>query len=333
MGRVRFYGGFMTIAIDAMGGDHAPVAVVDGAVLAASAYPEVALILVGREDIINTRLNSFGGHPRITVLGASEVIEMNEAPVTAIRRKKDSSMVIGMKAVKEGKADGFVSAGNTGALLTGATLIIGRQENVERPALGTMLPNRRGFTLLIDSGANMDAKPSYLLQFAQMGSDYVRRTAGVAQPKVGLVNVGAEEEKGNALVKEAYALLKQSDDINFIGNLEARDIPAGAVDVAVCDGFVGNVVLKYTEGLSSALFGIIKEELTAQTITKIGAYLAKPAFKRLKERFDYREIGGAPFLGLKSLVVKAHGSSDALAIKNAIKQCIIYAQKENSYGI
>jgi glycerol-3-phosphate acyltransferase PlsX len=318
----------ITVAIDAMGGDHAPGSIVEGAVRAVLVYPDVQLLLVGREDEINACLSRYTPQDRISVLHASEVIDMNEVPTTAIKRKKDSSMVVGMKSVKEGKAGGFVSAGNTGALLTGATLIIGRSEGIERPALGTMLPNRRGFTLLIDSGANMDAKPSYLLQFAQMGSDYFRKIMGVASPKVGLVNVGAEKEKGNALSKETYVLLEQAENINFTGNVEARDIPAGAVDVAVCDGFIGNVVLKYTEGLSSAILGIIKEELTAQTITKIGALLAKPAFKNIKKRFDYREIGGAPFLGLKSLVVKAHGSSDAVAIRHAIKRCIEFSEGE-----
>jgi glycerol-3-phosphate acyltransferase PlsX len=257
----------------------------------------------------------------VSVLHAEEVIETSEVPTTAIKRKKNSSLVVGLNAVKNGGADAFVSAGSTGALLTGATVIIGRLEGIERPALGTMLPNKTGFTLLIDSGANVDAKPSYLLQFAQIGSDYVRRTLGIASPRVGLINVGAEEEKGNELVKAAYPLLKESG-LNFIGNLEAREIPMGAADVAVCDAFVGNVVLKYTEGFAKAMMDMIKEELMSSTLSKLGALMAKGAFKNLKKRFDYREIGGAPFLGLKALVVKAHGSSDALAVSSAITQCV-----------
>jgi glycerol-3-phosphate acyltransferase PlsX len=311
-----------------MGGDDAPQAIVDGAVLAARAYPQAGLLLAGREEAIKACLSKHGAVSGIEILHASETIDMTETPTTAIKRKKDSSMVVGLKAVKEGRADGFVSAGNTGALLAGATLIIGRMEGIERPALGAMVPNRKGFTLLIDSGANMDAKPSYLLQFAQLGSEYVRKTLGIASPRVGLVNVGAEEEKGNTLAKEAYALLKQADNINFAGNVEAREIPSGAVDIAVCDAFVGNVVLKYTEGLSKNILDIIKEELMAQAITKLGALLAKPAFGRIKKRFDYRQIGGAPFLGLKSLVVKAHGSSDAVAIQHAILRCIEFAENK-----
>lgn len=314
----------VTIAVDAMGGDNAPSAVVEGTLLAARDM-DVRLLLVGRENDIQAEIARFGANPRVTVLPASEVIETHETPTTAIRQKKDSSLVVGLRAVKEKQADAFVSAGNTGALLTGATVIIGRSEGVERPALGTMLPNQKGFTLLIDSGANMDAKPSYLAQFAVMGSAYVRKTAHIDKPRVGLINVGAEKEKGNNLAKEAYALLEQAD-INFVGNVEARDIPLGAVDVAVCDAFVGNVVLKYTEGFAKGMMEIIKEELTAGWVSKIGALMAKGAFKNLKKRFDYTEIGGAPFLGLQALVVKAHGSSDAKAISNAIRQCVKYTE-------
>jgi len=234
---------------------------------------------------------------------------------------------VGLKHVKEGHADGFVSAGSTGALLTGATVIIGRKPGVERPALGTLLPNAKGgLTLLLDSGANMDAKPSYYLQFAQMGSEYMQKSMGIQNPKVGLVNVGTEEEKGNEAVKEAYALLKAAD-LNFVGNVEGREIPSGEIDVAVCDGFVGNVALKLTEGLSKSLMGMIKEELKSGLLSKIGAFLSMGAFRKLKKRFDYREVGGAPFLGLNALVIKAHGSSDALAIKNAIGQCIRFSNQ------
>jgi glycerol-3-phosphate acyltransferase PlsX len=310
-----------TIAVDAMGGDNAPSATVEGAVKAAERFANAKIILVGREGEVQAELAKFPSNPRVSILHAEEVIETGEVPTTAIKRKKNSSLVVGLNAVKSGVANAFVSAGSTGALLTGATVIIGRSEGIERPALGTMIPNKAGFTLLIDSGANVDAKPSYLLQFAQIGSDYVRRVRGIANPRVGLINVGAEEEKGNELAKAAFPLLKESG-LNFVGNLEAREIPMGAVDVAVCDAFVGNVILKYTEGFAKAMMDMIKEELKSTTVSKVGALMAKGAFKNLKKRFDYREVGGAPFLGLKALVVKAHGSSDGLAFMSAIGQCV-----------
>jgi glycerol-3-phosphate acyltransferase PlsX len=308
------------IAVDAMGGDNAPAAIIEGAVKAAEKFTDIRIILVGREDEVRAELKKHV-YSRISVLHAPEVIETGEVPTTAIKKKKNSSMVVGLNAVKKGEANAFVSAGSTGALLTGATIIIGRSEGIERPALGTMLPNKAGFTLLIDSGANVDAKPGYLLQFAQIGCDYVRRTLGVSNPRVGLINVGTEEEKGNELTKAAFPLLKDSG-LNFVGNVEAREVPMGAVDVAVCDAFVGNVILKYTEGFAKAMMDMIKEELMATTLSKVGAMMAKGAFVNLKKRFDYREVGGAPFLGLKALVVKAHGSSDALAVSSAVGQCV-----------
>jgi glycerol-3-phosphate acyltransferase PlsX len=313
----------LVIAVDAMGSDLGPNAIVEGALQAAESYPELRLILVGQEEPIRAALSQQAPNERVSVLNAPEVIETHETPTSAIRQKKGSSIVVGLNAVKDGQASGFVSAGSTGALLTGATLIIGRQEGIERPALGTLLPNQQGLTLLIDCGANMDAKPSYLMQFGQMGSDYMHKVMGIDRPKVGLINVGVEKEKGNAAAKEAYGLL-EGCALNFVGNVEAREIPAGAVDVAVCDGFVGNVVLKFAEGFAKSFMAMIKEELMSTTKYKIGALMAKGAFKNLKKRFDYREVGGAPFLGLKSLVIKAHGSSDALAIKNAIRQCVIF---------
>jgi glycerol-3-phosphate acyltransferase PlsX len=263
----------------------------------------------------------------VEIINASEVITNDETPAAAIRRKKDSSIVVGLKAIKEKKAAAFISAGATGALLTGATLIVGRIKGIERPALGTLLPNENGYSFLIDSGANVDSKPSYLLQFAVMGSIYMEHIRGIKQPSVGLLNIGAESEKGNALTKEAYGLLEKSG-LRFVGNIEARDVPRGAADVVVCDAFVGNVVLKYTEGFAGSLFALIKKELTATTLSKAGALLAKGAFARLKKRFDYTEIGGAPFLGLQSLVVKAHGSSDAKAIRSAIMVGASFAEKD-----
>jgi len=311
----------LTIAIDAMGCDLGPSVVVDGALQASRVYPGVKLMLVGNEDIITAELAKHADTGQISILHASQVITPDEAPTSAMRQKKDSSLVIGLKAVKEGQASGFVSAGSTGALLTGATVIIGRKKGIERPALGAPIPTRKGFTLLADSGANMDCKASYLVQFGQIGAEYMEKALGVRNPKVGLINVGTEEEKGNAVAKEAYTLLAESG-LNFVGNIEAREIPEGAVDVAVCDGFIGNIVLKFMEGLAQTMMGMIKEELMSTTISKLGALMAKGAFGNIRKRFDYREVGGAPFLGLTSLVIKAHGSSDAFAMKNAIIKCI-----------
>jgi glycerol-3-phosphate acyltransferase PlsX len=315
-----------------MGGDLGPSAVVEGTFRAAKEFPHVKLVLVGPAEVIAEEIRKHGNHEIISILHAPEVIAPNESPTTAIREKKNSSIVMGLRAVKNGEAQGFVSAGSTGALLTGATVIIGRQPGIERPALGTLLPTAKGFVLLLDSGANMDCKPSYLLQFGQLGADYMKKVMNVPNPRIGLINVGTEEEKGNAAAKEAYPLLASSG-LNFAGNIEGREIPTGVVDVAVCDGFTGNILLKFTEGFAKTMMGMIKEELMATTLSKMGALLAKGAFKKLKTRFDYREVGGAPFLGLKSLVVKAHGSSDALAFKNAIKQCIIYNEGSNPHGI
>jgi len=311
----------LTIAVDAMGCDLGSSVAIDGVLQALETYPKVKFVLVGQEDVIRYELAKYKENPQVSILHASEIITPDEVPTSAIRQKKGSSLVVGLRAVKEGQASGFVSAGSTGALLAGATVIIGRKKGIERPALGTPIPTKTGFTLLLDCGANMDCKPSYLAQFGQIGAEYVEKALGIKNPKVGLINVGTEEEKGNAVAKEAFGLLKESD-INFVGNVEAREIPAGVVDVAVCDGFVGNIVLKFMEGLSKTMMGIIKEELMSSPMSKMGALLAKGAFGKVKKRFDYREVGGAPFLGLSSLVVKAHGSSDAYAMKNAIIKCI-----------
>lgn len=233
---------------------------------------------------------------------------------------------MGLNLVKNGEADGFVSAGSTGALLTGALFIVGRIEGVERPALGTSLPTRTGSTFLLDSGANVDCKAKYLEQFAKMGSVYVENVFGTEKPKVALVNIGAEKEKGNLLTKEAYDLLEAAD-INFVGNIEPRDIHSGEVDVIVCDGFVGNTILKLSEGLTTTLLKMIKTEITAGAY-KLVAGMLKTPFKNLKKRFDADEVGGAPFIGLNALVVKAHGSSNAKAIKNAVRQCIVFNEAD-----
>ena len=310
------------VAVDACGGDLGPAAVVEGAVWAKKECPRLEIVLSGPEGELAGLLDRHGFRDKVSVVHAPDVISPSESPTIAFRRKKESSMVVGLKLVKEGKAQAFVSAGSTGALLTGATVLVGRQKGIERPALATLLPNaKKGFTLLVDSGANMDSKPNYLLQFAELGSEYMKNFKGMKSPRVGLINVGAEDEKGNNLVKEAFHLLKGSG-LNFVGNIEGREIPSGDLDVVVCDGFTGNVILKFMEGTAKSMMGMIKEELLSSPVSKLGALLAKGAFKKIRKRFDYREVGGAPFLGLKAMVIKAHGSSDALAIKNAILQTV-----------
>lgn len=314
------------IAVDAMGGDNAPYEIVKGVVESVNEQ-KAHVILVGQQEIIEQELKKYSyDKNNIEIVPATEVISTEESPTNAIRRKKDSSMVVGLNLVKEKKADAFVSAGSTGALLTGALFIVGRIKGVERPVLGTCLPNKKSFTFLVDSGANVDCKAKYIEQFAKMASVYVENMYHIQKPTVGLVNIGAEKEKGDALTKEAYELLEKTD-LNFIGNIEPRDIPFGKADIIVCDGFLGNTILKLSEGLSMALLGIIKEEITTGYYKLAAAALKKP-FRNIKKRFDADEIGGAPFLGLQSLVVKAHGSSNAKAIKNAIKQCILFAEQD-----
>ena len=317
---------FVTVAVDAMGGDNAPGEIIKGCVEAIKELP-VSIKLVGREDEVKAELSKYQyDKERIVVVNATEVISTDEVPTTAIRRKKDSSMVVGLNLVKNGEAEAFVSAGSTGALLTGATLIIGRIQGVERPALGTKVPCLNGYYFLIDAGANVDCKAKYLEQFGKMGYVYSKYVLGVYNPKVCIANIGVEEEKGNALTKEAYELLKESD-VNFGGNVEMRDIPLGEADVVVADGFVGNTILKMTEGAAIALLKMVKGEITKGAY-KIPALMLKTPFKNLKNSFDSEEVGGAPFLGLKSLVVKAHGSSHAKAIKNAIGQCVLFVEND-----
>jgi len=311
-----------TIAVDVMGSDLGPSAMIEGAVQASKEYTDINIMLVGNEAIIRKELGP-ANENKFTILHAPEVIGYDEQPTVAIKQKKNSSVVAGLKALKSGDAQGFVSAGSTGALLVGVFAYVKRQPGIQRPALCALLPTKKGHTLLLDCGANAEVKPQYLQQFGQLGAEYMRRCMGISNPSVGLVNMGTEKEKGTPILQEAYGLLETSG-LNFAGNIEGRDIPTGEVDVAVCDGYVGNVVLKLTEGLSKTLLGMIKEQLRSSFISTMGALLAKGAFGKLKKRFDYREVGGAPFLGLESLVVKAHGSSDALAIKNAIRQCVNY---------
>ncbi len=308
------------IILDAMGGDNAPQATCEGALLALRADKELTIILAGDPKQIAPYINNAEDvKERLIVLDAPEVITNNESPALAIRQKKDSAIVRGMLMVREGEADGFVSAGSTGAVLVGGMLRLGRIPGIERPALAPLLPGKKGHFLLIDCGANVDCKPEYLAQFGLMGDAFMEKTMGIDRPRVGLVNNGAEEEKGNALYAEAHQLLKK-EDINFVGNVEARYIPADQADVIVCDGFDGNIILKYTEGVAETLLGMIKQELMADTRSKIGALLAKPAFARVKKLMDYTEVGGAPLLGVRGAVVKAHGSSNAKAIFGAIRQ-------------
>lgn len=310
------------VVVDAMGGDNAPSVVVDGTIQAINQEKNIIAILVGKEDVIKKELEKYQyNKDQIEIVHADEVIKNTDSPVMSVRRKKTSSIVVGLKLVKDGHADAFVSAGSTGAVLAGGTLIVGRIKGIERPALASLIPNSKGFTLLLDIGANVDCKPSFLVQFAKMGAIYYESFLGTTNPTVGLVNNGAEETKGNALTKEAYSLLKEDESINFIGNVEARDIPAGVANVVVCDGFVGNVILKYTEGFATAMLGMIKNALLSTFVSKIGALMIKKAMKKMLKSFDYSEYGGAPLLGLNGLVVKTHGSSNAIAIKNTVLQC------------
>lgn len=312
------------IALDCMGGDNAPGEIVKGAVLAANENKDMLIKLVGREDDIKKELEKYPSSDKLEIVDAKEVIETGEPPVAAIRKKKDSSLVKCMYMVKKGEADAMVSAGSTGANLVGGHVIIGRIKGVERPPLAPLIPTKTGFSLLIDCGANVDARPSHLLQFAKMGSVYMENVVGIKNPKVALVNIGTEEEKGNALVKETYPLLKEMEGINFIGNIEARDIPNGDADVIVCDAFVGNVILKLYEGVASVLIDKIKGSMMNSIKTKIGALLIKKDLKKTLKGFSLEEHGGAPLLGLNGLLVKTHGSSKAIEIKNSILQCITF---------
>lgn len=317
------------IAVDAMGGDHAPGEVVKGAVEAVCQEKDIRVCLLGRQDEIGKELSKYS-YPdgQIRVAHAEEVIEMSEPPVAAIRRKKKSSIVMGMNMVKQKEADAFVSAGSSGAILVGGQVIVGRIKGVERPPLAPLIPTEKGVSLLIDCGANVDARPSHLLQFARMGSIYMEHVAGVRNPRVAIVNIGAEEEKGNALVKETYPLLKACGDINFIGSIEAREIPRGGADVVVCEAFTGNVILKLYEGLSGTLLDVVKQGLMSSPVSKAGALLIKPALKKTLKSFDASAYGGAPLLGLNGLVVKIHGSSKAVEVKNAIIQCVTFKKQE-----
>ena len=319
---------YVNVALDAMGGDNAPAAVIEGAVQALAENKQLKVTLVGIEDVIQEELKKHTyDADRVTIVHASEVIETAEPPVMAIRKKKDSSIVKAMTMVKDGECDAFVSAGSTGAVLVGGQIIVGRIKGVERPPLAPLIPTKKGVSLLIDCGANVDARPSFLVQFAKIGSVYMENIMGIKNPRVAIVNIGAEEEKGNNLVKETFPLLKNCPDINFIGSIEARDIPDGYADVVVCDAFVGNVILKLYEGVGSTLIAKVKEGMMTSLRSKIGALLVKPALKQTLKSFDSSEYGGAPLLGLKGLVVKTHGSSKAQEIKNTLIQCVTFKEQ------
>ncbi len=324
------------VVLDAMGGDNAPEEIVKGAVDALASSDSITVTLCGRRADIEKALEGLD-YPkdRLLIENADDVITTEEAPVMAIRRKKDSSIVKGLTLVKEKKADAFVSAGSSGAILVGGQLIVGRIKGVERPPLAPLVPSTtdKGVSLIIDCGANVDARSSHLVQFAKMGSIYMEHVIGVTNPRVAIVNIGAEEEKGNMLVKETFPLLKICPDINFIGSIEAREIPNGGADVIVCEAFVGNVILKMYEGVGKMMLKTIKGALMGSFTGKLGGLLIKPSLKGVMKTFDATEYGGAPLLGLNGLVVKVHGNATSKEVANAIRQCETFKQQNISQRI
>jgi glycerol-3-phosphate acyltransferase PlsX len=313
----------MVVVVDGMGGDFSPNAVVCGCVAAIKEY-DINILITGPNDLIKEELDKHNYDPnKIKIIDAKEVISTSEHPVMAIKRKKDSSLVRALNLVKGGEADAVISAGSSGAFLAGCTLIVGRIKGIDRPALAPVMPGKKGPFMIIDCGANAECKPHYLVQFGLMGKTYFENILKINNPSVGLVNIGTEEEKGNELSKSAHKLLKVAN-LNFVGNVEAREIPTGDINVLVCDGFVGNVILKLYEGAVANIFDILKTGIMSSFRTKLGGMLLKPVFKKFKKDFDYKEYGGAAFLGVNGICIKAHGSSDAKAFKNAIKQATIF---------
>lgn len=319
------------VAVDAFGGDYAPEQIVEGALRAAE-MDGISVILTGNETRLKALLNGKPGSDRIEIEHAPEVIQMDEEPVDAVRKKTQSSLVTAARLVKEGRAEALVSAGSTGATMAASLFTIRRIKGVERPAITSLMPTLSGMALVVDVGANVDCRPNQLFQFAQMGSIYAEHVLKIHEPRVGLLNIGHEPSKGNHLIKEVYPLLQEAP-INFVGNIEGRDISRGDCDVVVCDGFVGNVVLKFAEGLADALFGMMKEEFTRSIPSVAGALLLKPAFRRIKKKVDYTEYGGAPLLGVNGVVIIAHGGSNAKAIHNAIRVAKQGAEQNIVQGI
>lgn len=323
----------MIIAIDGMGGDNSPNAVVEACTQAVNELSGVNIIITGPEELIKNELKKYTyDKSKIEIVNASEVITPNEHPVMAIKKKKDSSLYKALSLVKEGKAQSIISAGSTGALMAGATFVIGRIKGIDRIALAPIMPGKNAPFMLVDAGANVDCKPQYLVQFAFMGKIYFENILKVNNPSVGLINIGEEEEKGNELTKNVHKLLKNAD-FNFVGNVEPRDVSNGDTNILVCDGFVGNTILKMYEGVASNIFNMLKKEIMSSTRGKIGGILLKPVFKAFKSRFDYSEYGASPFLGTKGIVLKAHGSSNVKAFKNSIKQAKICSESNFIYKI
>lgn len=312
----------MRIAVDGMGGDHAPVEIVKGCVYAINEM-DIEISLFGKREVLEPELAKYHfDKNKIHIRHTNEVITNEDKPVQGIKNKKNSSMVVGLDMVKSKEADAFISAGNTGALLAGSLFRVGRIKGIDRPAIGSVYPTKKGISLLVDAGANAECKPRNLMEFSLMGRIYVEKVLGRNNPKVGIVNIGSEEEKGNQLVKDSSELLFKNCP-NFVGSVEAREIPDGVVDVIVCDGFVGNVILKLTEGVAMNMLSMMKEQFQEKIQYKIGAIMLKSAFRELKKKLDYTEYGGAPLLGVEGVVIKAHGSSNAKAIKNAIRQAVL----------
>ena len=320
---------FFKVALDGMGGDFAPANPVKAAVDAVNKDKNIMVMITGDKERLEAEFAKYQyNKEQIQVIPTTEEISCNESPVDAIRRKKDSSMVVALRLVRNGEADAFVSSGSSGAVLVGGQVLVGKIKGIERAPLAPLIPTVKGVSLLIDCGANVDAKAHHLVQFARIGSIYMKTIVGIENPKVAIVNIGSEEAKGNALVKETYPLLKECEDINFIGSIEANEIHTGKADVIVCEAFVGNVILKHTEGLAKTLISQIKGGMMSSLRSKIGALLVKPALKETLKQFDASQYGGAPLLGLKGLVVKTHGSASAVEIKNAIFQCVDFSRQQ-----
>lgn len=314
----------MHIAVDVMGGDRGPAEIIEGVKTALTRHPELRVTVIGPMDVLKGALIE-GMPDRLSLLHSPEIITTEEPPLVAIRRKKDSSLMLGINMLRERQTDAFLSCGSTGAVMSGALFNVGRIRGAKRPALSPTLPTRTGKALLIDCGANADCKPDYLVQFGYMGAAYMQVVHGIKNPRVGLVNIGVEEEKGNELYRETHGLLKRSG-LNFVGNIEARDVLDGSADVLVCDGFTGNILLKTMEGTASYIMGALKQELTRSTLTKLAAALLRSRFVAIKKKMDYTEYGGALLLGIDGCIIKAHGSSNAKAFSFAIEQAIAYVE-------